>query len=73
MATTKNIYQDPFNSDGEEKLLLDELISISNNIEHMSISHDDMLIYVHEKARCCNICEKGAGAKPNYKKRLRQN
>jgi len=74
MATTKNIQQDPFNSDDEEKLLLDEFILILNSNGHATNTYGDMLIYVHEKPNCYNIREKGTGAKcASYKKGLRQN
>lgn len=73
MATTKNIHVEPFNFDGEEKLLLDEFISILSNVEHVSISDTDMLIYIHEKPRWYNMCKIPTGANcGNNKKCLRQ-
>jgi site-specific DNA-adenine methylase len=57
MATTKNNYAHSCHFDRKEKLLLDEFISVLNNTEHMSMSDNDMLIYVHEKPRCYNNCE----------------
>jgi hypothetical protein len=71
MATTKNIHADPFN--GEEKLFLNEFVSILNNVEHVSISDNDMFIYVHEKSHCYNICKIPTGTNcRNNKKCLRQ-
>ena len=65
MVTTRNsVHRDAANSDGEGRLLLDELILISHNSEHAPSAYGDMLIYVHEKPRCYNICEKGTGIKP---------
>ena len=61
MATTKNIHADPCNFDGETKLLLDGFISVLSNAEHMFISDNDMLIYVHEKSRCYNMCKMPTG------------
>jgi hypothetical protein len=55
MATTKNTNADLFNFDGEEKPLLDKFPSILDNVEHVSISDNDMLIYVHEKSHCYNL------------------
>ena len=63
MATTKNIHVDPCNFDGETKLLLDGFISVLSNAEHMFISDNDMLIYVHEKSHCYNICKLAAVVK----------
>jgi hypothetical protein len=65
MVTTRNsVHRDAANSDGEGRLLLDELILILHNSEHAPSVYGDMLIYVHEKPRCYNICEKGTGIKP---------
>jgi hypothetical protein len=70
MATTKNIHEHPFNSDYEEKLLLDELM-LSHNNEHTAISYNDVFICVHEKAPCYNICKISAGIEcENYEKAL---
>jgi hypothetical protein len=63
MATTRNSYKDPINSNGELKLLLGELISTQNNNEHTSISYGDMLIYIHEKSRCYYNCKTGTGVR----------
>ena len=70
MVTTKNsIDRDIANSDGEGHLLLDELILILHNSEHAPRRYGDMLIYVHEKPRCYNMCETGIGVKrASYKK-----
>ena len=59
MVTIRNsVHRDVANSDGEGRLLLDELILISHNSEHAPSAYGDMLIYVHEKPRCYNMCEK---------------
>jgi hypothetical protein len=68
MVTTKNIHEKTFNSDGEEKLLLDELMLTPHHVGHVSIVHGTMLIYVHEQTRCYNICENETGVKLNYNK-----
>jgi hypothetical protein len=75
MVTTRNsAHRDTINSNGEENLLLDGLILILNSNERATSMYGDMLIYVHEKPRCYNMCEKGTGAKcASYKKLLRQN
>jgi hypothetical protein len=57
MATTRNPLKDTVNSNGEAKHLLDELILIQNNCKHTSSSWGDMLIYIHEKSHCYNICK----------------
>jgi hypothetical protein len=39
--------------------LLDELISIGEDIGHLSIINRDKIICVHEKPHCYNICNIG--------------
>ena len=63
MATTRNPLNNPVNSNDEAKLLLDELILIQNNCKHTSSSCGDMLIYIHEKSHCYNICKLAAVVK----------
>jgi hypothetical protein len=71
MTTKEKINENPFNSDYEEKLLLDELMLPPHDDGHMAISYDDVFIYVHEKAPCYNICKISAGIEcENYKKAL---
>ncbi len=72
MVTTRNsAHRDTTNFDGEESLLLDELILILKSNEHATSMYSDMLKYVHEKPRCYNMCEKGTGANcASYKKAL---
>jgi hypothetical protein len=41
---------------GKTRLLLDELISIGDNIGQLFISQRDKLICVHEKSHCHNNC-----------------
>jgi hypothetical protein len=65
MATTRNSHKDPVNSNGELKLLLDELISIQNNDEHTSIQYGNMLIYIHEKSHCHNNCKIATNVRRN--------
>jgi DNA-binding IclR family transcriptional regulator len=73
MATTKNNYADSCNFGSKGKLLLDEFISVSSNTEHMSMSDNDRLIYVHEKSRRYNMCKIPVGTNwGNNKKCLRQ-
>ena len=43
---------------GKTRLLLDELISVGDNIEHLSIFHRDKLICIHEKSHCYKNCNK---------------
>jgi hypothetical protein len=72
MVTTINSsHSDAANSDGEGRLPLDELFLLLKNSEHTPSTDGDMLIYVHEKPRCYNMCEKGTGIKrAGYKKAL---
>jgi hypothetical protein len=46
---------------GKTRLLLDELISIGDNVEHLSISHRDKLICIHEKSHCYKNCNTARG------------
>jgi hypothetical protein len=57
MTTKEKIDENPFNSDYEEKLLLDELISTPSNNEHMFTSHSSVFTHIHEKAHYDNICK----------------
>ena len=62
MVTTINSsHRDVANSYGEGRLLLDELFLLLKSSEHAPSTDGDMLIYVHEKPRCYNMCEKGTG------------
>jgi hypothetical protein len=72
MVTTRNsVHRDTAISDGEGNLLLDEFILILKSSEHVPSANSATLKYVHEKPRCCNICENGTGVKPaSYKKTL---
>jgi hypothetical protein len=73
MATTRNLHKASVNSNGEPKLLLDELIPIQDNGEHTSIPYGDMLIYVHEKSHCHNNCKSVTAVKcKKNRKNLRQ-
>jgi hypothetical protein len=64
MVTIRNsAHTDITNYDDERSSLLDELISLLKNNEHMTSNHADMLIYVHEKPRCYHTCETSTGAK----------
>ncbi len=57
MTTKEKINENPFNSDYEEKLLLDELISTPSNSEHIYISHSNMSTHIHEKTCQKNVCK----------------
>ena len=46
---------------GKTRLLLDELISVGDNIEHLSISNRDKLICIHEKSHCYKNCNRAIG------------
>jgi hypothetical protein len=71
MATTSNSYANPTYFDGEKHLLLDELFLILNSGEHTTSIYGDILIYVHGKPHCHNICKKDTGAnRTNHKKML---
>ena len=72
MVTTRNSAQRHTDiSDGDRNLLLDEFILVLKSSEHTASTQGDTLKYVHEKPRCCNICENGTGIKPaSYKKTL---
>jgi hypothetical protein len=64
MVTIRNsVDRDAANSDGEGYILLDELILILHNNEHATSTYGDMLIYVHEKPRCHDMCETDTGIK----------
>ena len=62
MTTKEKIDKTPFNSDYEEKLLLDELMLTPSNNEHMFSSHSVMFRRIHEKPYYDNICKKIAYA-----------
>jgi hypothetical protein len=62
MTTKEKINENPFNSDHEEKLLLDELISTSHSDKRLYISHNDTFTYVHEKTCYDNMCKIPASA-----------
>jgi hypothetical protein len=47
----KNSLESSTGTYGKTRLLLDELISVGDNIEHLSIFHRDKLICIHEKSR----------------------
>ena len=47
----KNSLKSSIGTYGKTRLLLDELISVGDNIEHLSIFHRDKLICIHEKSR----------------------
>jgi hypothetical protein len=57
MTTKEKINNYPFNSDYEEKVLLDELISTSHNGERLYISENLKFAYVHEKTLFANMCK----------------
>jgi hypothetical protein len=57
MTTKEKINENPFNSDYEEKLLLDELISTPHSDERLYISHNDTFTYVYEKTCYENMCK----------------
>ena len=64
MVTIRNsAHTDITNYGDERSSLLDELISLLKNNERMTSNHADMLIYVHEKPRCCHTRETSMGAK----------
>jgi hypothetical protein len=62
MASRENIGKSPLNSDYEEKLLLDELISTQRKGERTYISNNHGFTYIHEKTRYSNICQTASGA-----------
>lgn len=73
MATKEKINESPFNSDYEEKLLLDELMSTPHSDERMHISHSDTFTCVHEKMYYDNMCKTASDANcENGKKCFRQ-
>jgi hypothetical protein len=57
MTTKEKNNENPFNSDYEEKLLLDELISTPSNSEHIYTSHSNTSTHIHEKTYHKNICK----------------
>ena len=57
MTTKEKIADYPFNSDYEEKLLLDELISNSYSGERLYISYNCNFTCVHEKTLNANMCK----------------
>ena len=63
VTTKKSSHSGTASSNGEGSLLLDELFLLLKSSEHAPSRYGDMLIYVHEKPRCYNICEKGTGIK----------
>ena len=72
MASRENIGKSPLNSDYEEKLLLDELISTQRKGERTYISNNHGFTYIHEKTRYDDICEIASGAScKNDKKSFR--
>jgi hypothetical protein len=73
MTTKEKINENPFNSDYEEKLLLDELISTPHSDERLYISHSDTFTYVHEKTYYSNMCKTASGTScENNEKGFRQ-
>jgi hypothetical protein len=62
MVTTKNIREKPFNSGGEGKLLLDELMLTLHHNERMDISQGDVFTDIHEKTLYHNMCKMLADA-----------
>ncbi len=68
MTTKEKIADYPFNSDYEEKLLLDELISTPNIGEHLYISGNHTFVYVQEKTRYSYICKQASGNTCVYSK-----
>ena len=72
MASRENIGKSPLNSDYEEKLLLDGLISTQFRGERTYISNIHEFTYVHKKIRYGNICKTALGAScKNDEKRFR--
>jgi hypothetical protein len=61
MTTEEENNDYPFNSDYEEKLLLDELISTSHSGEHLYISSNYAFTHVHEKTLYGNTCKTASG------------
>jgi len=73
MTTKEKINTNPFNSDYEEKLLLDELISTPHSGERPHITHSHTFTCVHEKTRYGNTCKTASGTSCwNVEKRFRQ-
>jgi hypothetical protein len=74
MTTKEKINENPFDSDYEEELLFDELISTSNSSKYTCISRINIFTYVHEKAYCDNVYRIKANLSCNdNKKRFNQN
>jgi hypothetical protein len=55
MTTKEKINENPFDSDYEENLLLDELISTPNSSKYTCISCTNIFTYVHEKVYCDKV------------------
>lgn len=55
MTTKEKNNEDPFNSDYEEKLLLDEWMSTPHNSERLCTSYSHKFICVHEKNHYSNM------------------
>jgi hypothetical protein len=73
MATAEKINGNPLNSDYEEKLLLDELMSTPHSDERMYIPYSHTFTCVHEKTYYDNMCKTASGAScENNKKCFRQ-
>jgi hypothetical protein len=69
----KNSLKSSIGTYGKTRLLLDELISVGDNIEHLSISHRDKLICIHEKSHFYQNCNRARGIDTeNIKKRLEE-
>jgi hypothetical protein len=61
MTTEEENNDYPFNSDYEEKLLLDELISTPYSVGRLYISSNHTFAYVHEKTRYDTTCKTASG------------
>lgn len=73
MTTKEKVNESPFNSDYEEKLLLDEFMSTPHSDERPYISHSHTFICVHEKTHYGNTCKTASGAScENGENRFRQ-
>jgi hypothetical protein len=72
MTTKEKINENPFNSDYEEKLLLDKLMATPSDNEYMFISQGTMFTHIHGMTHYGNICKIATDENRNQQKSFKQ-